>query len=162
MPFLSRLLGFLEDVWIEALAPIFRKPHPADRYKRAVLMTSNEAEFHARLRYAFPPPNWEIWPQVSMLALVQPRLPPGDRNGWTDFNAIQAKRVDWVLARQGEPIAIIELDDRTHDARSDRARDAILAAGRWPVIRFDSRSKPQPPQIARAIVARLETMATAA
>lgn len=48
-------------------------------YWRASPMTANEQEFHSRLRAALPPPAWELWPQVSMLALIKTRRQPGGR-----------------------------------------------------------------------------------
>ena len=121
-------------------------------YVRGGVLTPNEAEFHARLRRALGP-RYEVWPQVAMLALVSPHGgPDGD---WTAFNKVSNKRVDWVIAVDGEPRVVVELDDRTHEARRDRdrERDRILAACGWPVLRYESRAKPDEARI-RADVRR--------
>lgn len=122
-------------------------------WRRGAIMTPNEQEFHERLQRAFP--EYEFWPQVSMLALMQPRLEPRDRESWRRFNAVSARRVDWVMVCHGAPRIVIELDDRTHDLEGDAWRDALLMACGWPVVRFDSRRKPDVPALRRVIEAAL-------
>jgi very-short-patch-repair endonuclease len=64
------------------------------------------------------------------------------------------KYADFAVCEKGtfRVLALIELDDRTHDTREakerDRERDAMTAAAGFPTIRFDSRKKPDEATIA--------------
>jgi hypothetical protein len=124
-----------------------RKP----RYRRATIMTDNEREFYGRLLAACP--NCQIWPQVPILALVRPDAKEGSRAFWLAFKRISNTRVDWVVVQDMEVVAIIELDDRSHDARKDAQRDRILKSCGYRVVRFSSSRRPDPRQIHEAIFA---------
>ncbi|WP_162002814.1 DUF2726 domain-containing protein [Microvirga tunisiensis] len=123
-----------------------------DRYRPRPLLTDNEREFHRRLLSALP--GYEIAPQVSMLALLEPDLKTRNKRYWRTFNAIGNARVDWVILKDQKPIAVVELDDSTHDPTRDRKRDAILNSCGYRVIRFESRNRPSIGQI-RETVAQL-------
>ncbi|MFC4171366.1 DUF2726 domain-containing protein [Microvirga sp. GCM10011540] len=113
-------------------------------------MTSNEREFYGRLLVAFP--GCQIWPQVPILALLRPDAKEGSRAFWRGFRMISNARVDWVVVENLEVLAIIELDDRSHDARKDAKRDQILASCGYRVVRFDTKRRPPPEQIRRAVM----------
>jgi len=121
------------------------------RYRRASIMTANEREFYQRLLQALP--DCEIWPQVPLLALVRPDAREGSRTFWVAFKQISNARVDWVIARDMEVIALIELDDRSHDAKRDAKRDQILKSCGYRVLRFQSKKRPDPDQIHEAVFA---------
>ena len=122
-----------------------RKP----RYRRQLVMTANEREFYGRLVAACP--DCQIWPQVSILALVRPDAKTGTRAFWLAFRAISNTRVDWVIALNMEVLAIVELDDRSHDPRKDARRDQVLTSCGYRVIRFASHRRPTPQQIREAV-----------
>jgi very-short-patch-repair endonuclease len=63
------------------------------------------------------------------------------------------KTMDFVAQsrRDGSIVAIIELDDRTHDMEKDSKRDTILATAGYRIVRWNSKTKPD----AAAIRARL-------
>lgn len=122
-----------------------RKP----RYRRASVMTANEQEFHHRLIAAFP--DCEVWPQVPILALVRPEAKEGTRGFWLAFRNISNTRVDWVIAQDMEVLAIIELDDRSHDAKKDAQRDLVLKSCGYRVHRFQSKRRPEPDEIRDAV-----------
>jgi very-short-patch-repair endonuclease len=48
-------------------------------------------------------------------------------------------------------IAVVELDDRSHDTRKDSQRDKVLKSCGYRVIRFSSNRRPDPRQIHEAI-----------
>ncbi|WP_445504054.1 DUF2726 domain-containing protein [Microvirga sp. G4-2] len=121
------------------------------RYRRTPIMTANEREFYQRLLAAFP--DCEIWPQVPILALLRPDAKEGSRTFWIAFKQISNMRVDWVIARDLEVIAVIELDDRSHDAKRDARRDQILKSCGYRVLRFQSGKRPEPEQIHEAVFA---------
>jgi hypothetical protein len=122
-----------------------RKP----RYRRQPVMTANEREFYGRLLFAFP--DCEIWPQVPILALVRPDAKEGTRAFWLAFRRISNARVDWVIAQDTDVIAIVELDDRSHDPGNDAERDRILRSCGYKVVRFHSNRRPDPWQIQEAV-----------
>jgi hypothetical protein len=124
-----------------------RKP----RYRRSTIMTENEREFYERLLAACP--DCQIWPQVPILALVRPDAKEGSRAFWMAFKRISNTRVDWAIVKDLEVLAIVELDDRSHDARKDAQRDRILKSCGYRVVRFNSSRRPDPRQIHEAIFA---------
>ena len=120
------------------------------RYRRHSIMTENEREFYDRLIAACP--DCQIWPQVPILALVRPDAKEGSRAFWMAFKKISNTRVDWVIVRDMEVLAIVELDDRSHDARRDIQRDKVLKSCGYRVIRFNSGRRPDPRQINEAVL----------
>nr|WP_246408504.1 DUF2726 domain-containing protein [Microvirga lupini] len=114
-------------------------------------MTENEREFYGRLLAACP--ECQIWPQVPILALVRPDAKEGSRAFCLAFKRISNTRVDWVVVQDMEVIAIVELDDRSHDARKDAQRDRILKSCGYRVVRFNSSRRPDPRQIHEAVFA---------
>jgi len=53
--------------------------------------------------------------------------------------------------RDMEVFAVVELDDRSHDARRDAQRDKLLTSCGYRVIRFNSGRRPDPRQIQEAV-----------
>lgn len=114
-------------------------------FKRRMLMTDNELEFHRRISAALP--EFEIWPQVPIFALIEPQSRQGSARWRRGLRLISNRRVDWVIARNAKPLVVIELDDKTHDPKSDKRRDQILASCDFHVIRYKSHKKPSPDEI---------------
>ena len=97
-------------------------------------------------------PKGHIVPQMAMSALVdiaehQKRGLRGRQLG-IRRSAFSQKRLDFVVLDAGDysVVAVIELDDHTHDSKArkaeDAARDAILESVGYPVVRFDARRMP--------------------
>ena len=122
-----------------------RKP----RFRRRSIMTENEWEFYQRLLAACP--ECQIWPQVPILALLRPDAKEGSRTFWVAFRRISNMRVDWAVVRDTEVVAIVELDDRSHDVRKDAQRDNILRSCGYRVVRFNSKNRPEPRRIHEAV-----------
>jgi len=113
------------------------------------ILTANEAEFFRRLRRALP--DAYIFPQVGMSALIGPKS--SGKKALADFRRISQKRVDVAIYTAAlELVAIVELDDRTHDAKRDATRDAYLQSAGIRTIRFQSRNKPDELKIRQAIL----------
>lgn len=94
------------------------------------LLTAREREALLELERTFP--QFRVYPQVAMGALVQVKKGLSRSAGATVRNRFDRKIVDFVLEDRntGEVFALVELDDRTHDAAKVRRRDALaLAAG---------------------------------
>jgi hypothetical protein len=125
-----------------------RKPWLA-HVRRKPLLTDNELEFFNRLTRALP--RYYIFPQVSLGAILDadPDLTPKQR--WIIRSHFDRKIADFIICepRTLKVLAIVELDDRTHDARRDRERDAITQAAGIRTLRYSSREKPSVIEIAK-------------
>jgi hypothetical protein len=119
-------------------------------YSPKQILTDNELEFYHRLRRGLP--GRVILCQVSMSALIEPRDLPERTAEYMRLRARFAQKyVDFVIC---EPeslsvIAIVELDDITHDPVKDAQRDAMLGSAGYRVVRWHSRKKPSPSEIGR-------------
>ena len=88
-------------------------------------------------------PHVRVHTQVAMGALmkVDPRADQRKQQGLR--NQYNQKIVDFVLEDRsnGKVIALVELDDRTHNVAKDRARDAITSAAGYETIRIPAKTK---------------------
>lgn len=118
------------------------------RYRGLALLTGNEVEFFRRLRRALP--DEFIFPQVALSALIAPVS--SGKSYQYDFRRISQKRVDYAIYSQDlRLVAIVELDDRTHDASRDAVRDRFIASAGIRTVRFQSKRKPDEAQIRAAL-----------
>ena len=112
-----------------------------NNYKSNIFMTDNEIEFFHRLVKAFL--ESYVFPQVAMSGLVSAKS-----SDFKKLNAIKNTynrlRVDFVIYKDKKVIAIIELDDKTHQNKEDKdtKRDSILTDAGYKIFRFDSKNKP--------------------
>jgi hypothetical protein len=115
----------------------------AAKFKAKPLLTANELEFLARLEAAAP--ELRFLPQVAMGALLDPAVPRSDRKAYYRLRGMFSQKiVDFVAQRRsdGAILAIIELDDRTHDVDKDARRDDMLKSAGYRTIRWHSKTKP--------------------
>lgn len=120
------------------------------RYEAAPIMTANELEFFRRLEHAHGD-NGYVFPQVSMAAVMRPAS-GGSKQRLAAFRAISQKRIDFAIySRNMELLCVVELDDRTHNSRSDAIRDRMLATAGIRTIRWESRNKPSILSIRQAL-----------
>ena len=87
------------------------------------------------------PDGLHLCPQVRLAEII--KVESSDRGAWRGaFNRVACKSVDFVVMdlSNGNPILVIELDDRTHDRPDRRDRDAlvneVLGAACIPLVRF--------------------------
>lgn len=120
----------------------------APKIEEKIILTDNEREFFFRLKRALP--DFHIFPQVAASAILQVSSAVSKSEHYSLFGTFSQKRVDYVVCEQESlaVIAIIELDDRTHDAKKDQKRDALFKEAGYQVIRFESRRKPSEKQVA--------------
>ena len=116
------------------------------------LLTPAERSFFAVLQQAVAS-DYQIFTKVRLADIVQPVRNP-NRSGWqTAFNRIAGKHVDFVLCDSSHfgVVAVIELDDRTHEKLERGIRDSLvdsaLTDARIPVWRVSARQSYSPPQI---------------
>ncbi len=122
-----------------------------DLYKFKPLMTSNEQEFFQRLTEALP--SHHIFPQVSLGALLQPNVKGDNRKYYSVRGSFAQKIADFVVCdKEMKVVAIVELDDKTHNTDKDNKRDAMLEQASYTVIRWHSKKKPTVQEIADKIL----------
>ena len=125
------VLGLFILILVLALALLLALARaPVTQVVAKPLLTAREREALLELERTFP--QFRIYPQVAMGALVQVKKGLSRSAGAAMRNWFDRKIVDFVLEDRntGEVFALVELDDRTHDAAKDRRRDALtLAAG---------------------------------
>ena len=95
-------------------------------YFRKAVLTEVEQVLYHRLVEALP--ELIILAQVPMSGLVGIRK-QGNKNWQGQFNAISKKSVDYVVCRKDfSVVAVIELDDSTHEAADRQQSDAVKNA----------------------------------
>ena len=130
-----------------------RKPVPGKTRGRAFL-TANELEFLNRLEAAVPEAKFHS--QVAMGALLEPAFAKKvDSSTYMSLRGtFSQKIVDFVAQDRGSGtvLAVIELDDRTHNATKDHKRDEMLREGGYKVVRWQSTAKPDAAAIREALI----------
>lgn len=118
------------------------------KFKSKMLMTSNELEFLNRLEEAVP--EWRFHAQVAMGAILDPAVPRQDAKAYFRARGMFSQKiVDFVAQSRadGQIVAIIELDDKTHNADKDTKRDGMLTGAGYRVVRYQSKTKPNSQRI---------------
>lgn len=102
------------------------------------LMTERERAACAIIENLLP--GVRVHAQVSMGAILQPSRGTSRRDFWHVRNSFGHKIVDYVLEdpSTGNIIALVELDDRSHNELRDRARDKMTASAGYLTIRIPS------------------------
>lgn len=112
-------------------------------FKAKPMLTANELEFLSRLEAATPELRYHS--QVSMGALIEPAVSRRDAKEYFRARGMFSQKiVDFVAQhrKDGTIVAVIELDDRTHDSEKDGRRDVMLATAGYQVVRWTSKAKP--------------------
>jgi very-short-patch-repair endonuclease len=115
-----------------------------DKFKAKVMLSANELEFLGRLETAAPELRFHA--QVAMGALLDPAVSRKEGKEFFRLRGMFAQKiVDFVAQdrKDGRIVAIIELDDRTHDGDKDAKRDLMLASAGYRIIRWHSKTKPE-------------------
>ena len=113
------------------------------KFKSKTLMTANELEFLTRLEEAVP--EWRFHAQVAMGAILDPAVPRQDAKAYFRARGMFSQKiVDFVAQSRadGQIMAIIELDDKTHNIDKDSKRDGMLTGAGYRVVRYPSNAKP--------------------
>ena len=125
-------------------------------FEQMPFMTNSEVRFFALLQDAMP--EHFIFAQVQLSRLIQ-ATDPQDSAFW--FNRICRMSADYVLVDRDAQtvIAVIELDDWTHDKperkRADQKKTKAIESAGLPLIRFDGRRMPSATQLRHEILRQL-------
>lgn len=111
------------------------------RFVRKRFLTTPEARVLPLLEAALP--QYRIMAQVAMGALLQAGEINSFQAKFTRYRFAQ-KIVDFVIVRRdtAEVIALVELDDSSHDRLKDAERDAMTASAGYCTIRIPVRPQP--------------------
>lgn len=138
------VLGFLLNRWFG----IGTKRRAIERKR---LLTPTEIRFWRVLVAAVP--DYAVFSQVAMGALLKPisGLSPAER--MSNRGRFSQKIVDFVIVdpKTADVVAVVELDDKTHNAERDAERDRLMAYGGYDVVRIHVTDRLD----ARALRARL-------
>lgn len=121
---------------VEANEPEKQKTGYEDAYEATPILTYNESRNFKALQEAAYRKGYMICPKVRLADIIKPRS--GDKY-LSHFGKIKSKHVDFVVCDQRmNVLAVIELDDKSHD-RPDRIErdqfvDSILEANGIKVI----------------------------
>lgn len=124
------------------------------KFKQKPLLSPNELEFLRRLEAAMP--ELRFLAQVSMGALIEPAVPRTDTRAYYRLRGMFSQKiVDFVAQSRedGSVVAVIELDDRTHNSGKDEKRDAMLSSAGYKIIRWQSKTRPDAAGIRSALTA---------
>jgi very-short-patch-repair endonuclease len=119
------------------------------------LMTERERETISLIEAAVP--NCRVHAQVAMAALVDCNKGLSPKQRASVRNRFDRKIIDFVLEDRstGGVLALVELDDRSHDERRDRARDQITIAAGYRTIRLPAGKRPDRMSVRDRILAGL-------
>lgn len=119
--------------------------------RKRALMTAPERRVCAMIERAMP--GTRVHSQVSMGALMNPANGLSKSEWWTTFNKFSSKRVDFVVEDPGtgNVIVLIELDDRSHNRRNDKDRDALTRHAGYLTVRLPAGERHTTASITRRI-----------
>ena len=108
-------------------------------------------------------PHCRVHAQVSMGALLDCRKGLSRKESTGVRNRFNQKRIDFVLEERssGNVLALVELDDRTHNAAKDRERDEMTKAAGYRTIRLRKGMRLDPASVRAEIEAGLSQEAVA-
>ena len=123
------------------------------------LMTAREQEVISMIEAAVP--HCRVHAQVAMAAIVNCTGGLTRAQRASTRNRFDRKIVDFVLEDRasGDVLAIVELDDRTHSAARDRARDEITQAAGHRTIRLPAGKRPNHTNVRSEILSGLANLA---
>jgi len=115
------------------------------------IMTSNEIEFLHRLTGALP--GFYVFPQVAMGAIIKPDVKGDNREYFRLRGKFSQKIIDYIVCdKEMKIIAIVELDDKTHNSKRDKIRDDMVGSAGYRCIRWNSKNKPNEKIIKKTIL----------
>lgn len=145
------ILLFVGLALLKALAGSNGAPKPVSKQ----FLTKREAAMLIALERALP--HCRIHAQVAMGALLKSPTNPLRKSRHSDRNAFSQKIVDFVAQDRvtGEILALIEVDDYSHNGARDRARDAMTGHAGYRTIRIGRSVQPRFTDVRQAVASLL-------
>jgi len=138
------LLGLLGIVVLVALSKLLRRKSPAGEWAVEPVGPLSEPEqvLYWRLREACP--EHQVLAQVALSQMLRAKR---GANRQATFNRFSQLVADFVVCTKAfEVVAVIELDDRSHDsaarAAADKRKNEVLAAAGYRLIRVSVSKMP--------------------
>ena len=131
-------------ITVFVLAILTNKKQSDIKIQAKSILTPNELEFFYRLGKALP--DYHIFPQVSLGAIL---MTSGNKGRYVSRNSFSQKIADYIICEKSSMkiLAIVELDDKTHNREKDIIRDKMLSDAGYRTIRFQSKNKPSESEI---------------
>ena len=119
------------------------------------LMTDRERQVIAYIEQAVP--FARVHAQVCMGAILKTKFGLSNKQRMSARGRFSQKMVDYVLEdrHSGRILALVELDDRSHDALGDAARDAMTRTAGYLTIRLPATGRPTPLSVRARILTAL-------
>jgi hypothetical protein len=149
------LIGAAAAVIVAAAVIIWLVATRSEYNRQTSIMSDAESYFYLLVDNMLPS-GYRLFPQTPLSAVFAVRKK--SRHYMSRFNKISAKRADYCICRENrtpgfpylklEIVALIELDDRSHERKDRRKRDKFVnrlckKCG-VPMLRFASRSNKNP------------------
>lgn len=99
-------------------------------YTKKLLLTKNEWAFYKKLKPICDRYNLHILAKVRLADLVDVSSQKQGKDRIKYFNMVSKKHVDFVLCKPDnlQVLALLELDDKSHQAQSRQQRDSFVDA----------------------------------
>ena len=132
---------------LKALTSINTAPKPVSK----PFLTKREAAMLIALERALP--HCRIHAQVAMGALLKAPANPLRKARHSDRNAFSQKIVDFVAQDRatGAILALIEVDDYSHNGARDLARDAMTSHAGYRTVRIGRSVQPRFEEVHQAV-----------
>jgi len=144
---------------LAVIALAFIKPNKSKGYSyklRGPLFTAAERSFLHVLDQAVSD-KYRVFGKVRVADVINPAKGVDSKNWQIAFNKISSKHFDYVLCSKDklDVIAVIELDDKSHNTKKTKNRDALLEnaceSAKLKLIRFKAKSGYELPAIREQI-----------
>lgn len=95
-------------------------------YHKKYLLTKNEYYFYKKLKEVTEPLNLQILAKIRLADLIEVNKGLDSQKWGMYFGKIKAKHIDFAIAEDMKIIALIELDDYTHQRADRQERDIFV------------------------------------
>lgn len=95
-------------------------------YHKKYLLTKNEYYFYKKLKEITEPLNLQILAKIRLADLIEVNKGLDSQKWGMYFGKIKSKHIDFAIAEDMKIIALIELDDYTHQRADRQERDIFV------------------------------------
>lgn len=103
------------------------KSQPIATYRKKYLLTKNEYSFYQKIKPIIQEKNLRVLCKIRLADLIEPEPNKNQKEWYAAFNRIKSKHIDFAIATDDmKVIALIELQDGTHQKSDRKERDEFL------------------------------------